>query len=474
MKKLCILLILIFAACAQPKEDIDPDEITIKTLTIRANSNFIPVIHQALAFMNEDLEDKGIKVELDIQRQDIRLTEYTDYSAVIELFAAYEERLRLEFMAGIVPDLMFNERFPFYKFSGYLTDIYTLMDKDDFFISPLKANEFRGKLYEIPMMFMLSYVGINDNVPDLLHDRFTQLSYISTFELLELYLEFLDNHPDEFFYIGHISHLLSNIMEYIDFDTNTLNLGSSFIDRLILFNRFDYTRHYSIPPVPSNSIMTIDYITENFLTRMFYDERFSDFNNIDAFFNRDIPFSHFIPITNDYGSLIVDFNAYDRISFSDVIDASTISPRVLIPKGKNSELAWEFTLYLIEAFSFPTGAAKTGYMDSPVHWGNNSFNIPIMRSLFESNMRATFNKIASLNNERIGIPTGEEFDTAVQNAIDMIYKHANMPMVLSNPSFHLPLELIFNPINDFQMGIITAHEAIARANNAIALWFMEQ
>ena len=475
MKKLFILLILIllFTACGRGGDNEISDEPVQRTLTIMANDNFRGVIEHARLLLNASWIERGYNYRLAVNFEGHDMVDWDqNFEAIQAAQAAREARLRVELMSGRGPDLIFNENFYLHQFAqrGHLTDFYNLIENpDDFFMNPLKANEFRGGLYELPLMFGFYYIGINDNAPDSIRYRFKQLSYIRASDLLRLYFDFLDNYPDEFMRLGlwvmDILPYYLNLMNYIDLDTITVDFTPpSFIESFRLGNRVRFNMGlYGSGSGWGSPISWLDIIREDAATNMF-----RSLNNVlnpaDAFIERDIPYSHFIPLANDYGSLVVRFGDFRFPS------QATVTPRIWMPSAGDTELAWEFIYYLITAFS------KTGDISRP--WGRYSFNIPIMRSMFESDVRAAVNHISYLGTRPhfrdlgFQLETEEEINRALQNAMDSIYRHSNMPMVIRRP--HLPTHLIFGnflegPMFEYAWGIITLQEAIVRAQNAMTL-----
>ena len=481
MKKLFILciLILLAAACGRGEESVTltPDGLVQRTLTIRGNDNFRFVVEQARNMLNESWQERGYYLTINFERFEVIEWDGGDFEAWHSSNELRMGRLRTELMSGMGPDLVFNENFPLYQFaqSALLVDFYTLMDncnrtsRDDFFVNVLKANEFRGGLYELPMMFGFHYIGINNNIPDSILYRFTQYSYIRASDLIELYFDFLDNY-NEFLQIGLWTTLFnpanSNIMNYIDLDTNTVNLnGSGFIESHLLFNRLEFGLHSNWQQIVM-PIASADHVRTLGGTNMFRSCNVN-FNPADAFIDRNIPFGSFLPLANDYGALVVNL----RENLVSGNNMNTMLPNIWMPSTRNTALAWEFTYYLIAAFSEPYDlAAVIPGWGMVAQWGRTTFNVPIMRSLFESNIHATFEHLDYFLYSRHGFEI-EDIDTAVQNAIERINKYANMPMVLSRP--HLPMNLIYSPLFDFLRGLITEQEAITRAENAMTLWLME-
>ena len=500
MVSICFLVIVLLIGCGTRANETDREDyanglgneneiisteegLTQRTLTIGGNANFARVVEQARNMFNRSSQDRGYYLSINFERQEIAGLSGLQYA-----IDQRETRLRVEFMAGMAPDLIFSESFPLHLFapSGFLTDFYTLIDncnrlsRDDFFVNALKANEFRGGLYELPMFFEFQYIGINDNMPKSIVDSFAQLSYITVSDLFEFYFNFLDA-SDEFFYIGCLGNLgwrpirpeRLNFMNYIDFNTNTVNFTSSFIESIMLANRLG--RDHVPVFVYNFDLHTVEHLRSRGGTHMFY-SGMRGLNDAYVFINRNIlfegiPFDNFIPLANDYGSLVIDFGGGGI--FNGHVFAA-VAPLVWMPRTANTSLAWEFIYYLIGAFSEPIGdAAYIPVFIMMAPWGHTSFSIPIMRSLFEDNMRATFEYLVCFSNrgpfQHFQL---RDLDIVIQDAIDKVYHYTNMPMVRRIP--HMPMHLVFEHIRSFLLGIITEQEALSRANNALTLWFMEQ
>ena len=316
-------------------------------------------------------------------------------------------------------------------------------------------------------MFGFTYVGINDRLPEHIINTFSQFSYLGVSDAANLYLSILDNYPDEFggAYFGiDVLPFWSDIIHFIDFDTNTVNFSDHhFIESFMLYSTV--MQRINIPTrgigigVP---ITAKRFVSEHSENHMFYGSGLH-LNPADAFFDRDIPFSHFIPLANDHGELILN-NADNTPGFA--------IPTVWMSAAGDTELSWEFIQHLIVAFSQPQPDRNTMFVQGVstlVPWGSFSFNIPIKRSLFESHMSVAFRNIHSYDNQ---FPRGELFDIAATEALERIYRYSNMPMVKQFPS--IPMDLISEPLNDFTLGLISAETAITQAENALTLWFMEQ
>ena len=101
------------------------------------------------------------------------------------------------------PDIFVRDGFLLRPFTehGFIRDIHPLIEAsdslslDDFFVNALRAHEFGGRLYTMPMTFGFDFVGINSRVPRAFRDRFLELSHVSIPELAVLYNEMVSRDP---------------------------------------------------------------------------------------------------------------------------------------------------------------------------------------------------------------------------------------------------------------------------------------
>ena len=261
-----LIVILLMSACSinneiyeeidinEETEEIDNKEPQIKTLTIRATNAYKSTLEIAANMLNADWKEKGYPYtfEIDFELHDIKKTQYfTSPEEVMKYKVSrenYIDRLRIEFMAGIAPDLILNELdLPIHQFSNYLMDFNTLIDNcpvtnhDDFFMNVLQAYEFFGGIYELPLHFSLIYVGINTYIPQHFIDRYKEFSYLRVSDFMRMYIEYLDEggymHHDleEFVYVHN--PILLNIRNFLDFNVRTADFNQpDFIKLMELSN----------------------------------------------------------------------------------------------------------------------------------------------------------------------------------------------------------------------------------------------
>ena len=477
-----LILALLISACSRDEisdtdnysEDIEviekieeieetEKEITTRTLTIRGSGLYRSVINQALIELNRDWTQKGYSYILEIDfQEDEPITSPEELTLAVE---TRPDRLRIELMAGMGPDLILDDGgiLFLYQFAqaGHLMDFRTLIDncpvtsRDDFFMNVLEAYEFFGGIHGFPLKFDLSYIGINTNMPQHFIDRFAGFEYLGLSDIMSMYLEYLDNYDvftsHRVLSLNRLHPFLLNINHFIDFNTRTADFNKpELIDLLELSIQFLQRANYQLMSVgiPINSIDVLRELAEN---NMFFEPTLGH-NPADAFLRRDIPFNHFLPFVDDYGHFIL---------------ASPVD--VWIVATENSELAWEFTRYLIEIFSTSEAGPPSTHRTSITPWGRGSFGIPIKRNLFERHMRGVFNQRSI--RDSFEFDTTEDFNNAVDIAIAKMYEYANMPMALR--SAMIPPHLISVPFDDFALGLITAAEALNRMQNAVSLWLIE-
>ena len=482
---LIVIVILILSACGRGNTNeynaneyeeetiiggdvITAVEPTRRTITASVSQDFLGVMSVASMTLNEDWSERGLPYVFSFDFQ-LHLNDTgPEWRQVAEM---YSERLRIEFMAGMAPDLIVNNfSLPVYQFAGrgHLSNFYTLIDncpvtsRDDFFMNVLEAYEVFGGVYELPLKFFpREYIGINTSLPQHFVDRFAELSYITVSDFVRMYMDILDE-QDSITHHGlqrmwDINPFLFNIGYFVDWNARTANFNRPELTELLELSTEFMQRLGPIPAtdrgyihhLPINSAAEIRTRATNY---MFFSV-INGLNLADKFFRRNIPFEHFIPITDDNGHLTLS----DRWGIH-VYD-------VWIPAGENAELAWEVTRHLIAAYAETTDDNRS-HFDA----GRNNFGIPIKRTLFASHMRAVINR-RPIREALIGLYTDEEFAVARTAAIARLYEVANMPMTLQAPMF--PSHFITEPFEEYFLGLITSTEALNRMQNSVRLWLIE-
>ena len=483
-------------------------ELPARVLTIRTRDCHTAVIRQAAEAMNRDWFARDIQyvfhVEIEEHRRGAGRNVDPEYNG------GHALRLRTELMAGQGPDMFIMDPNWFHggffdrtaeldagslldihvlAASGFLRDIYTLMDadpntnRDEFFTQPLQAFEINNGLYVFPTSFGFEYIGINARVPQSFIDRFTQKSTVSLSEMMALYLELIETNSEDF---GHFTfndttrisqpcHLLQTIIgEFIDFNTRTSNLTDPrFVEALEYKSRItNWYGHSS----GWRFFSTADTLREHARGSLFINQSFM-LHNFDAFFDAETPiFMHHIPLSDDYG----------RLMLSPPGNFTQVWAGIMITATGDGELAWELTRHMIYAYTNPA-AGKTVLPRSfvPAPWGRNSLATPILRSLFRDHTMRSFEEIFdelgtdddSDNIWAQRLQTFVGFDDSVnrthqfENAINRIAAYNEMPMGLLMPM--IPGNLFREPYEQFMLGLIDAETAAQRMHNTISLWLIE-
>ena len=400
--------------------------------------------------------------------------------------------LRLESMlaAGYGYDMFFctaehNRRF---ARAGYLANIYNLMDgtphagRDAFWQQPLRAVELNGGLYTLPLSFGFKYVSINDSLPQPIIDRFTRNETISFSELLHIYYQLIETYPQYahwYFSSGWCAGrvtapmALTVYMQYfINFETRTADLtNSNFID--FLTYRFDiFRRPVSVDAnaqlcgiLRNNTHLQLTYANHVFHVDNHHLNPALAFADPSLYAPGRLVFNHARPVTDKHGQLLMDMwnspgyaGTWTSVSFNAAGD---------------SELAWEFTQYLISAFSVHRGHVALSRASS-FGWGRYSMTTPILRDMFRPHVDAAFRSvnriptnINSLLNADIDVTCPDTFD----GILARLEAFNEMPMA-TIAYFELVL-LALDDYMQFMAGQITPEEYARRLQSEVSAWLAE-
>ena len=469
---LCLAFFL--TACGGHEEDITEDAYpydveteneTIPTLSIFAPEFYRYVINQARRHMSLV---GGSNIDLDI-------TIYTP-----EGREAHLTRLQTMLMAGDAPDMFILDGHPLQAYiqSGFLTDIYQLMDacpltgRDDFFSQPLAAMEVNGGLYAFPMSFGFNHVLINSSLPPSIINRFSQYESVSINCLMALYTELMRDYGDEF---GHLTfsggasrvgtrpHVMfqSYMGYYVDFENQTSNFADlSFSDFLYKFRSIFEDRwlgdcDFNRFPIAGNP----RYLQEQSFKHVFW------ITNSEA---RDPAFGllttgqtyflHSIPITDMHGRLKIGPGP----GFLDPGDTWGV---ICIPATNNGPLAWRFSQHLLAAFLIPFSEATYGF-----NW-DHSLASPITRNDFLPRMTYNFEFFIDFTIRNVTEDDRTLMRSQVPAAISRIAELNEMPMSLTY-SF-LPESLYYDLLDQFMLGVITSDVFAQQLQNRVSLWLIE-
>jgi len=202
-----LALLLTLAACGRGRNQETSDNGTDATpvhttettlpqgthnLTVSASIRDEPAIRRATENLQESLP-AGVYLNVNIL-----------YYSMEDTIAHYAQILH-QLQNGTGPDIiLWGMTAPnFYRFaeSGLLADLYALIDaspttqRQDFFTDALEAYEIGGQLLKMPTRFGFEFIGINENVPPSIANRFGQFDYATPSTLLEIYFDLIQNYP---------------------------------------------------------------------------------------------------------------------------------------------------------------------------------------------------------------------------------------------------------------------------------------
>lgn len=393
------------------------------------------------------------------------------------------------FAAGQSYDMILMWDMPVWELanSGYLTNIYTLMDadpftnrfaadtsRDDFFHQPLRALEINGGLYHMPVGFGLHYVSINTALPEHIIGRFANSSTVTLHDMMILYLEivrdpefehmhFSSGFPGGYSPLGAVAVYIGN---YINFDARTADLqNEKFLDFLAytreIFNRpVRFGIPTGLPP-----LRTFQNIISGRYHVFHVDTHFA--NPVMAFVDAQHriefvhKFYHGRPMADNRGRLLMDTWTNDLMEFG--LGFANMHTNfwdsVSFPVMGNSELAWEFIQFNMEFFNLRQFAPS------------NAIASPIVRELFEPNVSAAFRGIGLapvVTPFNIDIRECEYTLDAVLAGISALNE---MPM--APVTSHIPAALFADDLDEFMDGAIS-EEALARRLQGIVMHWLAQ
>ena len=447
-----------------------------RTFSVMTTNTHTGVLEQAARLINTSWQAQGIPYLFVLEVYDWNWTD-------LDGNEARASRLAVELMAGGGPDMfLVIDRVTDVRSlaeRGLLADINTLIEnhsasnRSDFYEHVLDALEINGGLFVFPVSFGFHRAGINTAIPQPFIERFMGYESISLSGLLDFYLDFAYAHGHEY---GHlrpgaprflhrpVSGTMYGMAPFIDFERRTSNLNSTlFSDFLTSFMRV-LERHESIYGGWVTNFVTPGFALGRQREKLFDTMTFLSMP-VEAFLSRPEPFfTHYILLTDNYGNLIFD-----------ITDYNTWGTWAITASG-DSALAWEFMTYVLEAYYAPTGrAAVEPVFGTNTAWNDRSISTPIRRTHFESRTRRVLEVVSSIPGTGYKHEPGTpEWDQEIENAIRTMAAHNEMPVIHVNPLFPpIVAGFLEEPLEQLQLGIVTAETAASRIHNSITIWLLE-
>jgi len=482
------ILIFILSACG--REQDSADDSNIRTLSFYSSSAHVGVAMQAARDMNVSWRERGYPYEFVL---DVDFFPYTDWERADDRYT----RFKMQLMAGQGPDVFIFDRgvdINALARSEFLMDFYTLMDncprtnREDFFTRPLEAFEMYGGVYMLPVNFNFSYVSVNAGLPQSIIDRFTRYEFITFEQMMDIYLQLMDNYPSEF---DHMHLMMSTSLRggaqsqsivghtmgyFIDFDAHTSDLTNpGFISFLDTYLKVSEGRGISGFNGEMNRAVQLEFADAYVF--MINSGRIGRAN---YFFTPYEPlYCYTRLLVNNEGQLITDSPL-----------GMFVMAAIGVNAAGNSDLAWEFIQHLVGAYT--TGIEGSfGLTFGPTYSGS-----PIIRELSQDYSIHAFHRylntdesagrqILTVNNHSrylvpdwnrnselyIGMSNPEERINQIDAAIQRIAVYNEMPMTMLFS--RVPARLFEDNLDLFMRGTITSQEFAQRTQNAVSLWLIE-
>ena len=370
----------------------------------------------------------------------------------------YRDQVTAQVLAGVADDLLDGDIRGDLKLreSGYMTDIYTLMqsdpefNEDDYFMNVFEAVSYQGKLTLFPTTFFYQMYGVNNCVSNDFAARFLQYDTISDRQLLELSKEFTADSSSLYAHAGLDAYmfLLQNIQDYIDYENKTCDFNNPAFIQLLL----DLKEATDPKKIVNNSIGMVAYFDRDGLFTNVLEEEALQYlfkwaesgrMNYAVLFPFEEPqaFVDFKPVSNEAGDLLIGVSGSYSIS-----EAS-----------QHKELAWEFLKFLTSPES------GEGFV---------SFAFPIHRTTFKN--RITSDLIEEVEYWREYKAIEGDNETVVARQLAIYERILDMPMEESRKLAIGFASQMRETMKSYYQDTLTAEQVAAELQNKISLYLNEK
>lgn len=375
---------------------------------------------------------------------------------VIELmdedFREARERIGVELMAGTGPVLLNTIFVDNYdpRIGDFLVDWFTIMaadpyfNEEDWFMNVFHAVAVNGQLNAFPVLFAHEIVMANSTIPGLreaLADRDT----VSILELMEIYQEYRGQWPHflsenydvavaMFTYLDRFLDIEAGI---VDFDNQAF---IDFITRAREITSPDKAFGYTFSTIPISPDLERE-LSE----RYFFITTMSVLYQYHLNFETELLFTDLTPLTNDEGELIID--PWQSFALN------------ALATPTEQALAWDFIRFMTDARNYGGGAVSWVNMSSP---NRELFLLGVEHNLI--GFRDHF--------ERYGWRLTHEEEAFADVAAQMV-AFAELPMVNARRTPHVIFDIIFEALELFHDGLVSAQQTAADLQSRITLVLME-
>jgi len=323
---------------------------------------------------------------------------------------------------------------PIYRFveERFLSDMYAVIESTDLFMNAVIPFEIEGQLLVIPTRFGFEYVGINENIPDSIMQRFASQYVVTPSFLMELYNDLIEQYPrwgEYAFMVGKnaYSFFRQELHRHVDFTTHNVALTrlTPMLDSLRTAFAGNYRSEYVHNPTDEH----MQALQKRYVFHVTSTPQNALFDFVSSFF------VHHIPLADESGRLI---------------QRGWTGANVSISSSADSTLAWAFIQEFIT-------------QETSQH--HRTTDIPILRQYSDSAVEMGYRHLFNLNQVR---PIIENRETAVQSAMIGLLELSELPM--THPVDFLLPSLTSQIFDVFLQGNMTSGEAILQMEAEFLTW----
>jgi ABC-type glycerol-3-phosphate transport system substrate-binding protein len=366
----------------------------------------------------------------------------------------YRQHMSAQLLAGTADDIMNADGLLDIRMfdSDYFADFYPLMHNDpsfreeDYFAKVFKGMEYKNKLMVFPIGFSFYMIGVNSLFSDNFTRSYLQFDTISDRQLLDLYkslpdtsrLTLLENF-DVYLVVAR------NITTYIDFENKTCDFINDDFKQLIT----DVKDATDPQKMQRGGLGYRGRLRES---RLEQKEHAAKYMLVEVgtylyaypmlFPYVEEVFTHFIPITNEQGDILI----------------RPLDNYLISQASENKELAWEFLKFL----SSPQGNES-----------NNALTfIPTNRATMRTIQYS--NTLPFVERARMMDPIRGEDTKIVDQLMTVLEKYSDMTSKgITFTGNEILMSIIKDVLTDFHTGILTVDQTAAELQNKVSLFLIE-
>ena len=370
----------------------------------------------------------------------------SDYGTDYEKF---QQVIPVQLMAGDATDLIdisnYYDTQGLFD-SGFLTDLYPLMqndpafNEDDYYMNVITGAAYQGKLLSLPLNFVYGLVGVNNAFSAELAERFSRYETITDRQIFDLYSSLPDRGGLRLYKdCSALLVIYESCKSYIDLENRTCDFNNPAFISLLR----DVQKNLSTPDKNTEASVKFSIIekqeeeAKNYLFHKASNMR--DSHPLFFPYTAERAFSQYIPIVNSDNE--ITYGTFDQYSISESSD--------------NKDLAWEFIQYLTT---------------QDAHFIHLQMAFPVRRELFQSYVADDLRQ--AVEYRRSFDEIDGETDEIVGEVMAVFEQYNEMPMRYRAASVQIE-NLVTEVFENFENGAKSAEQAAAELQNKMSLYLME-